>query len=526
MKKRALLTCALLALSGASFAQTIAVSSSTASTAGGATTPATTTVTFTSGATAVADYLIDVTFDGSRLDATAAAANGATCTVTDSGAATGSRVRVIAPTPGPVATNIHCNVTFTVVAGAAATLNLTPTIPPGNGCFDSMGNNVNCTLTPGTITVSAGNSPALAYVPAPNAALTTVTFPGGAVGGTANSTITVTPSGSTGGANTAVNSCAVSGQAGGGTFGTPTVTGSPFTTTAGSINLTCTRAATAGTATLTCQELESDGTPAAATPRVWGMTCPAGAVNTYTSTAALTFGNQNVGTASAAQNIAVVAAAGNTGNVSITGCTFGGTNPGDFAFSPAQTFPISVAPNATVNLPVAFTPAAAGARAGSVTCQTANAATASFTTNFTGTGVAAAANFTATTAPGNVTLPSVSTGQITSAGFQFNNTGNASGTISCAVTGTGFTVVPTGSQTVGAGANLTFTVSASSTTPGTLTGTLTCTPSVGTPFVYNLTAVITQALVTQIPAFGDFGRWALLGLMAGLGAMVAFRKRG
>lgn len=526
MKKHALAVCALLVLSGASTAQTISVGSGTGPQAGGATTPALTPVIFTQGGTAVADFTARVNFDAAKLTATAAGANGGSCSV-------GAGFVTVLPPPGQsnLATNTYCNISFSVVAASAlGPTPLTPTTTfPGGGCVDNAAANVNCTLTPGAIDIQAGPvpvSPTLTYAPAPNAAPATVTFSGGAVGGTGNSTISVTPAGAANGGTTTVTACAVSGITGTGTFGTPTVTGSPFSATAGSIGLSCVRAAAATTATLTCTETESDGAPAPQS-RVWGLTCPAGTVNTYTATAALTYGNQNVATTSAAQNIAVVAPGGNTGNVSITGCTFGGTNPADFAFSPTPTFPVAVAPGATVNLPVTFTPAAAGARAGSVTCQTANASAASFTTNFTGTGVAAAASFTSTPASGTtITLPAAVTGQTTSAGVAFNNTGNASGTMTCAATGTGFSVIPTGAQTIGAGASLTFTVSASSVTPGTLTGTLTCTPSVGTAFTFPLSAVINQALVQQIPAFGDFGRWALLGLMAGLGAMVAFRKRG
>lgn len=383
--------------------------------------------------------------------------------------------------------------------------------------------------TGGTFTVSAGPtpvSPTLTYAPAPNAAPATVTFSGGAVGGTGNATITVTPAGAANGGTTSVTGCAVSGVVGTGSFGTPTVTGSPFSGTAGSIGLTCTRAAAVTTGTLTCTETESDGNPAPAS-RVWGLTCPAGTANTYTSTGSLTFPATLVGSTSAQQNVVVTAAGGNPSSFTIDSCTFGGAQGADFTFgTPAPVFPITVAAGATVNIPVDYTPAAAGASAGTLTCNV-TGATTPFVVNLSGTGTAAAANFTANPVSGTaITLPSAQTGQTTSAGVVISNTGNASGTVTCAVTGAGFAVSPTGAQTIGAGANLTFTVSAVSATPTTLNGTLTCTPSVGTPFTYALTAVITQAIVTQIPAFGDFGRWALIGLVAGLGVLVTFRKRG
>lgn len=426
---------------------------------------------------------------------------------------------------GPIAANTTiCSIAFPVNAGAVLP---TPLDLGGEVCVTNLGQPTGqpCTVTDGSIMAGPPPvSPTLAYVPAPNPAPATVTFSGGAVGGTGNATITVTPSGAMDGGTTALANCAVSGIVGTGTFGTPAVTGSPFSAAAGSIGLTCVRAAAVTTATLTCTETESDGAPGP-TNRVWGLTCPAGTTNTYTSTPALTFGATLVGQSSAAQNVVVTAAAANPTPFTIDSCAFGGAQGADFAFFPAQTFPQAVNPGATVNLPVRYTPAAAGASAGTLTCQV-TGSTSPLVVNLSGTGTAAAANFTAAPPAGPLTLPSVATGQITSTGVVISNTGNASGTVTCAVTGTGFAVNPTGSQTIGAGANLTFTVTAQSATPATLTGTLTCTPSVGTPFVYTLTAVITQSIVSQIPAIGDFGRWALLGLMAGLGMLVAFRKRG
>lgn len=429
--------------------------------------------------------------------------------------------------PLPANTTI-CTVAYPVNAGAVLPLTL-DLVGPICSTFDGNPTGQACTATDGQIQAGPPPvSPTLTYAPAPNAALTTVTFPGGAAGA-ATTTITVTPAGAANGGTTSVTACAISGQAGGGTFGAVTTTpaNGVYSATAGTINLGCTRAATAGTATLTCTETQSDGTPGP-TPRVWGLTCPAAAQNTYTATAALTFPSTLIGSSSAAQNIAVVAPGSNLSAVNITGCTFGGANAADFAFFPAQTFPQTVAAGATVNLPVRFTPAAAGARAGSVTCTTTNATAANFTTNFTGTGTAAAPNIGSVPTSGQtITLPSTIVGVNTSANVIFSNTGNATGTVSCAVTGTGFTVAPTTQQTVAIGGNQTFTVTASSLVAANLTGTLTCTvQGAAQPFTFPLSALVTQPLVSQIPAFGDFGRWALFGLIAGLGAMVAFRKRG
>ena len=193
-------------------------------------------------------------------------------------------------------------------------------------------------------------APTLVYAPAPNAALTTVTFPAGAAGAT-TSTITVTPSGSTGGGTSSVTACAITGAAGGGTFGAVTTTPANglYTTTAGSINLACTRAATAGTATLTCTETIGVLPPlrsisGVGTSRVWGLTCPAASVTPVAPTlsplpAAVTLTG---GTGSAAVSVATAGVA--TASVALA-CTL-----------PAGTanFAITANANRTINAPAAL----------------------------------------------------------------------------------------------------------------------------------------------------------------------------
>lgn len=90
---------------------------------------------------------------------------------------------------------------------------------------------------------------------------------------------------------------------------------------------------------------------------------------------------------SATQNVVVAntTAAGGA-SLSITSCTFGGTNPGDFGFVTAPTFPVSVAAGANTTLGMRFTPTMPGARAATVTCATnAPAPNASFVVTLTGT---------------------------------------------------------------------------------------------------------------------------------------------
>lgn len=104
--------------------------------------------------------------------------------------------------------------------------------------------------------------------------------------------------------------------------------------------------------------------------------------------------------------------------------------------------------------------------------------------------------------------------------FVFNNAVNAtaSGTVSCTIAGAGFSVTPTTTQTIAAGASATFTVSA--TAAGT--GILTCTiQGVAQPVVYNLTA---GAPVVLVPT-PTLSLWSTLALLMGLGLFGALTIR-
>lgn len=104
--------------------------------------------------------------------------------------------------------------------------------------------------------------------------------------------------------------------------------------------------------------------------------------------------------------------------------------------------------------------------------------------------------------------------------FVFNNaaTATASGTVTCTISGAGFSVVPTTTQTIPIGGSTTFVVSA--TAPGT--GTLSCVvQGVAQPIVYNLTA---GAPVVLIPT-PTLSLWSALALLMGLGLFGALTVR-
>lgn len=110
-----------------------------------------------------------------------------------------------------------------------------------------------------------------------------------------------------------------------------------------------------------------------------------GVINTLTTTPALNFPATLLGTTSAPLNVTATAGAGNTGNVTITSCTIGGTHAGDFIQAPPVTN-ISISPGASVLVPVTFSPAAGDARNATLTCNLTNGPVSTFTVALTGTG--------------------------------------------------------------------------------------------------------------------------------------------
>lgn len=159
----------------------------------------------------------------------------------------------------------------------------------------------------------------------------------------------------------------------------------------------------------------------------------------------------NVGVATAAQNVSVNANAGNTQNLTVQSCTFGGANPGDFSFSPVPAFPLSIPTNTSVNLPIVMTATAGGARSATLTCQAPNATAPSSTTfQITLNGTATAdVNPTLTYTPGAntaINFPAGPAGAATSS-IAITSAG-AVGAGSTSVTGCAFSGANPGAFTV------------------------------------------------------------------------------
>ncbi len=446
--------CAFMSLSASISAQTLSVGTASGP-PGGATTPAQIPVTFTRNASApVADFTARVTYNTTNFDATAAGANGGSCAVNDP-----SGFVTVLPPPGSsdVATNIYCNITFTIAAGVAAAsypLALTTTFP-GGGCFDSNANTVVCTLSPGSITVTgAATGPGLTYNPAAGASAGTggpVNFTGVTTPGTTGSgTISATPSGGSGGGTTTLGSFSFTG-ANPGAF---TVTsGATLTFTAGvntaqNITMTCTSTAAAQTANLQATETITGG---ATSTRFWVVNCPAGVAGavgpslTYNPAAGASAGTGGP------VNFTGVTTVGSTGNGTISATPSGGSGGGTttlsaFSFTGANPGAFTRTSGATLT----FTAGVNTAQNITMTCvSTAAAQTANLQATETITGGATSTRFWVVNCPAGAAAP----------------------------VGPSITYNPAAGASAGTGGPVNFT---GVTTPGTIgNGTISATPSGG-----------------------------------------------
>ena len=141
----------------------------------------------------------------------------------------------------------------------------------------------------------------------------------------------------------------------------------------------------AGTRTATINILDN----AAGSPQTVSLTGTGTAVTASLSATSLTFSNQNVGTTSTAQIVAL----SNTGNaaLSIASIVLGGTNSGDYAET--NTCGSSVAAGGNCTISVTFKPTATGTRTASVSISD-SAAGSPQTVSLSGTGTAPAVSLT------------------------------------------------------------------------------------------------------------------------------------
>jgi hypothetical protein len=179
----------------------------------------------------------------------------------------------------------------------------------------------------------------------------------------------------------------------------------------------------------------------------------------------LTFGNQNVGTTSAAQNITL--SNGGTAALSITSIAASGD------YAQTNTCGTSLAAGANCAISVTFTPTAAGTRTGTITV-TDNAPGSPQTASLTGTGVAVGP--TASLSPTSLTFAAQTVGTTSAAqNITLSNSGTAALSITSIAASGDYAQTNTCGSSLAAGANCTISVKFTPTAVGTRTGTVTVT---------------------------------------------------
>lgn len=213
----------------------------------------------------VFDWQVDFVFDPTRVSATAAALNGASCAV-----GLGDRVRVLAPVRGapfPAGlTASYCRIRFSALPGAPTAI--TPVTASGTTlCIDVDLAPVPCSASGGSLSIGpAPGTASIQYQPAPGATVTLA----------ANGRATIAASFAPGGAGDAVQvtNCTISAAP---LFAPVMITPEPLVFAGlgaaqnATIALGCTAPSAGGLGTLTCAE-SRNGEPSVT--RTWPLVCP------------------------------------------------------------------------------------------------------------------------------------------------------------------------------------------------------------------------------------------------------------
>jgi hypothetical protein len=200
------------------------------------------------------------------------------------------------------------------------------------------------------------------------------------------------------------------------------------------------------------------------------------------SPVSLSFGNQTVGTTSAARFSTLT----NTGNATLTINSL--QISGDFAFAGAGNCSGSVAAGASCSISVNFTPTTTGTRTGTVTIAD-NASNSPQTIPLTGSGVSSSGLTTVSVSPTSLTFGRVKVGHTSSAQtVTVTNTGSASVSIGGVATSGQFAETNNCGSSLAVGASCAVNVSFAPTSSGTQNGTLTISDNAsGSPQTVSLT---------------------------------------
>src|SRR2546425_1231536 len=257
-----------------------------------------------------------------------------------------------------------CTNGATVVAGASCLVNLTFTPTAASARTTTV-----------TITDDAASSPqsvslaGTGIVPAVTLAPTNLAFGTQRLSTTSPAqTVTLTNSGT---ATLSITSIALAGSnpgdfavAGSGVAPCPLAGGPVAASASCAFTVTFTPAATGGRAATVTITDDAPGSPQSVSLTGTRVTPPTATLSATSSA----FGNQRVGTTSAAQNLTLTNNGGTPLN--LTSITITGAQAADFAFAAGNTCPTgagSVAPGASCTISISFTPEATGARTATVT---------------------------------------------------------------------------------------------------------------------------------------------------------------
>ncbi len=220
--------------------------------------------------------------------------------------------------------------------------------------------------------------------------------------------------------------------------------------------------------------------------------CGASGPTASLSPTSLTFGNQNVGSTSAAQNITL----SNSGTAALSITSIAAS--GDYAQT--NNCGASLAAGANCAISVKFTPTAAGTRTGTITV-TDNAPGSPQTASLTGTGVAVGPS--ASLSPTSLTFASQTIGTTSAAqNITLSNGGNAALTVSSITASGDYAQTNNCGASVPAGGSCTISVTFTPTAAGTRTGTITVTDNAtGSPQTASLTGTGATAGGGQTAAY-------------------------
>lgn len=348
--------------------------------------------------------------------------------------------------------------------------------------------------------------------PAPGVSLsaTSLSFSSQTVGTTsAAQTVTLTNSGN---AALTINGIALGGTNAGDFAQTSACPINPSTLAAGAnctISVTFTPSATGARSASISITDNATGSPHTVALNGTGATAAPAVTLNPTS---LAFGNQNVGTTSAAKTVTLTNSG--TAPLTITSIASGGTNAADFATTSACPLsPSTLAAGANCAISVTFTPAASGARSASVSI-TDNATGSPHTVTLSGTGVVSAPAVTLN--PTSVSFGNQTVG--TTSGTRavtLTNSGTASLTITnISLTGTNASdfaqtsTCPLSPSTLAAGANCTISVTFTPAATGTRSASISIADNAtGSPQSVPLTGtgIVLAPSVTLNPTSLSFG---------------------